>query len=465
MEQLNVGTKKTSMTNFYDELKSKLLVLSGILYPEVAEEANPDNKLFRDARQPILVLGKPGIGKTMGVISIIASINAYLEEIGKPQRLGFKKIQLGQTIVGDFSGIPVIKEDGTVIKKMSDDLPYEDKDGKYGVLFLDEITTADDAQIQPALGLADSSRQLQNYKLPSNWLVVAAGNGPDCANFKELKEATVNRFNIFDINYSWSDWAPYTRELSEYDNRPRIHQLVRAFLNFKPDYCSKPMTTEDDGEVGKQSPSPRSWEAVSNKLYSIEDANKQLSSLPANLRPNLEEIEPTNNRFCANIIGLIGTEAGESFIAYLAFKDSITKYDIKKIFEGKEKPMTSEEPQEVVTQVFEKVFDEARQECIDRNKEIDDLVAQGKMQEASTLQHTFLTHIANMTRWFINSDNLEFQSQFFAQIFSKVEQFVTISSDPEWQRIYCPEYAEYLVNHSDFFIDTYADLKSVYGGM
>ena len=99
----------------------------------------------------MLIVGLPGIGKTCGIISSIKEMNKRLPA---EKQLGFKKILLGQTVVGSLSGIPVSRPDGTVVRIQIPDLPNPERDGEYGVLFLDEITTADEMQIQPALGLA-----------------------------------------------------------------------------------------------------------------------------------------------------------------------------------------------------------------------------------------------------------------------------------------------------------------------
>ena len=136
-----------------------------------------------------MVLGDPGIGKTCGIVSIIDELNAQLPA---DKKLGFKKILLGQTVVGSLSGIPVINNQTSEVKRVqAPDLPIAERDGEYGVLFLDEITTADEAQVQPALGLCDDTRNIGTYQLPEHWVVVAAGNGPSCANFIELHDMTL----------------------------------------------------------------------------------------------------------------------------------------------------------------------------------------------------------------------------------------------------------------------------------
>ena len=53
-----------------------------------------------------------------------------------------------------MQGIPVALPNGKTVRVQMPDLPDPERDGEYGVLFLDEITTADEMQVQPALGLA-----------------------------------------------------------------------------------------------------------------------------------------------------------------------------------------------------------------------------------------------------------------------------------------------------------------------
>ena len=218
-EDLNI--EKSSLREFVDALKGRLGLLA--LSDEELQAYGLD---LESVRIPMLVLGTPGVGKTCSVISTVKQVN---KELPKDKQFAFKKIQLGKLVVGDLTGIPVVMPDGSVKRVQVPDLPPSDPNdpefSEYGVLFLDEITTVDEAQMQPALGLADSSRDMGEYKLPEHWLVVAAGNGPDCTNFMRLDDAMLLRFETFDISYNyktdWRDWA----------HQNGICEEIIAFLN------------------------------------------------------------------------------------------------------------------------------------------------------------------------------------------------------------------------------------------
>ena len=162
-QQEGLNLPHSTLTEFFDDVEGKLAMLTGLVPYE------DFGLTLEEIRRPLLAIGKPGIGKTCGIISSIKEMN---KKLPKEKHLGFKKILLGQTVVGSLSGIPVARPDGTVVRIQLPDLPDPQRDGEYGVLFLDEITTADEMQIQPALGLADDSRSLGEYTLPEHWIGV-----------------------------------------------------------------------------------------------------------------------------------------------------------------------------------------------------------------------------------------------------------------------------------------------------
>lgn len=312
------GIKASPITDFYTELDSRLLqmvrlndvaqlslamqeldsksinakkqasIAKGTSQEEAerqaAVEQNKANKVVADIRKavykPMLVVGDPGIGKTEGIRSHIEKVNDEMLACGNPIRIGFKTIALGQTIVGDMSGIPVpikVKDaDGTertvVTKVQTDELPDEKRDGKYGVLLLDEITTADVQQAQPAFSLLDANRGIGPYHLPDNWLVIGAGNGPKWANFISLPSAIVTRCQSFNVEADYSIWR-------EYATKAGIDAMVLSFLDVdhqtsanehQGDYFMAPPSEEwlDELKQGAEPayPSPRGWKLVSDAI-------------------------------------------------------------------------------------------------------------------------------------------------------------------------------------------------------
>lgn len=295
---------KSTLTEFFDDIEGRMAMLTGKV------DYEQWGLTLEDVRKPVLVIGQPGVGKTSGIISSIKEMNKTLP---KERQLGFKKILLGQTVVGSLSGIPVARPDGTVVRIQIPDLPDPLRDGEYGVLFLDEVTTADEMQIQPALGLCDDSRSLGEYTLPEHWLVVAAGNGPDCSNFVRLDNMTISRFETFDISYS------YQKDFRPYAHRTGMNEDIIAFLSFSPDTCVRVESTDSD-IAGKQFPCPRTWERLS----------KELTMRKARGKP----VDPDQ---IANFSGrIVGLKAGREFGAFMQFRKNLN-YDAKKILDGKER--------------------------------------------------------------------------------------------------------------------------------
>src|SRR5699024_1979239 len=188
------------------------------------------------------------------------------------------------------------------------------RDPEYGVLFLDELTTADEAQVQPALGLCDDSRNIGEYTLPPHWLVVSAGNGPDCTNFLRLDDMTISRFVVYDIAYDFTrDWRPYA-------NTKGIEDDIIAFLNFDPSMCVRVESTENDTS-GRLFPCPRTWERLSNEIKIRRAVGKPVP-------------QAQMGEFAGRIVGL---NAGRAFQSFTAYHEKVT-YDPKKIIEGTEEP-------------------------------------------------------------------------------------------------------------------------------
>ena len=98
-EREDLGIPKSGFTDFLDDLRSRLVFISGQLSCE------DFGLTLKDVRKPVLCIGLPGIGKTCGIISVINEINSKLPA---DKQFGFKKILLGQTVVGTLSGVPVV---------------------------------------------------------------------------------------------------------------------------------------------------------------------------------------------------------------------------------------------------------------------------------------------------------------------------------------------------------------------
>lgn len=397
-QQEGLNLPHSTLTEFFDDVEGKLAMLTGLVPYE------DFGLTLEEIRRPLLVIGKPGIGKTCGVLSSIREMN---KKLPKDRKLGFKKILLGQTVVGSLSGIPVSKPDGTVVRIQLPDLPNPQRDGEYGVLFLDEITTADEMQIQPALGLADDSRSLGEYTLPEHWIVIGAGNGPDCTNFVRLDDMTLTRFSAYDINYNYhKDFRPYAHATG-------INEDIIAFLNFKPDLCVRPESTDMDS-AGKMFPCPRTWERLS-----IELKMRKVQGKP---------VDPDQ---IANFAGrIIGIKAGREFWAFMQYRKTLA-YDIDKILAGTEKDpevgMPAETYHIIIQSLIKKITDKVK-----TYDSIDDVPL-----------HVY-EMCGHMLHWILKFQELECKVNAIAEIRDDCDLLVDLIFDDDFAENYCPEIDDFL---------------------
>ena len=397
-QQEGLNLPHSTLTEFFDDVEGKLAMLTGLVPYE------DFGLTLEEIRRPLLVIGQPGIGKTCGVLSSIREMN---KKLPKDRKLGFKKILLGQTVVGSLSGIPVSKPDGTVVRIQLPDLPNPQRDGEYGVLFLDEITTADEMQIQPALGLADDSRSLGEYTLPEHWIVIGAGNGPDCTNFVRLDDMTLTRFSAYDINYNYhKDFRPYAHATG-------INEDIIAFLNFKPDLCVRPESTDMDS-AGKMFPCPRTWERLS-----IELKMRKIQGKP---------VDPDQ---IANFAGrIIGIKAGREFGAFMQYRKTLA-YDIDKILAGTEKDpevgMPAETYHIIIQSLIKKITDKVK-----TYNSIDDVPL-----------HVY-EMCGHMLHWILKFQELERKVNAIAEIRDDCDLLVDLIFDDDFAENYCPEIDDFL---------------------
>lgn len=407
-EREDLGIPKSKFSDFLDELRSKLFFMSGALRCE------DFGLTLKDVRKPILCIGLPGIGKTCGVMSVINEINSTLPE---DKHFKFKKILLGQTTVGSLSGVPVVNTStGDIRRAQAPELPTLEKEGEYGVLFLDEITTADEAQIQPALGLADDSRNIGEYTLPEHWLVVGAGNGPDCTNFVRLDDMTLSRFSPFDIQFDYKrDWRPWAHEHN-------IEPMIIAYLNFKPTSCVSVESTEMDS-AGKMFPCPRTWERLSIEL-------KMRKAMGKPVKPS--ELGSFAGR-------IIGKRIGREFAAFASFSEDLS-FSPQAIIDGNER-----EPEPIKEEVFHILLES----CISIMKDVMKSTGDGNGNYPSATYQK----MANMVDWFLGfeSFSLDLVINAVAELRSNICDFNSIILDEDFLQ-FTDSFNKFVENHVDLIL-------------
>ncbi len=168
---------------------------------------------------PLLIMSHPGFGKT-------STLHLYCE---------YKDYNLYPLISSQYSAEDILGlqtlQDNKLVKLAPhwfDELIELSKNQKRTLLFLDEITCVDEWIQGPLLDLI-FSRKLGPYMLPSNVLVIAAGNySEDLNNTFHLTSSLINRFLILNLQNEDYDIESYLKDPFEY---LKTKEEIKNYLN------------------------------------------------------------------------------------------------------------------------------------------------------------------------------------------------------------------------------------------
>ncbi|MBO0687648.1 MAG: MoxR family ATPase, partial [Candidatus Dormibacteraeota bacterium] len=244
------------------------------------------------AREPVLLWGGPGTGKSSAVRDLAAAVDwpceVVIASIREPS---------------DFAGLPVVADGGVRFAppRWAQRLA---KAGR-GVLFLDEISTAPPA-VQAALLRVVLERVVGDLELPQEVAVVAAANPPEqAADGWDLSAPLANRFCHLDWSSDASTFAegltagwpqaPIPHLPGDWRTRQSSARgLVAAFVGVRPNLVLD--MPKEAGAAGQAWPSPRTWDMAA-RLWTACD---QCGASDAARR--------------ALVTGAVGTGAGIEFV-------------------------------------------------------------------------------------------------------------------------------------------------------
>jgi len=259
---------------------------------------------------PIFIWGGPGIGKSSIVKQVVDELGMDLERCFKDQRLQ-------QIDPVDLRGLPFPGDDGRLEFHPPSFLPEEGR----GVLFFDELNLAPQ-QVQAAAYELVLDRKLgDDYQLPDDWVVVAAGNrAGDRAFVNPMAAPLANRFIHWEVVPELEDWKKWAYEVG-------VRSEVIGFLNFKSE-----MLYKFDLERNEEAfPTPRTWEKVSKLMDDGLMGERELASA-------------------------VGVGSAAEFMAFLRIKEDLP--DVDKILEGEfEIPQQPDRLHATLSSIVDKVRD------------------------------------------------------------------------------------------------------------
>jgi len=279
--------------------------------------------------KPIFIYGAPGIGKT----EIVAQC---CDKLTIP--LLFLDVQFMNP--EDFKGIPSYHEIRPV--KISKDHGIEDPgegftrsnppsifprdngvSGRGGIIFMDELNRSNESVLNTMMQFIQQGRIGDEYKLPSKWALIAAGNREDDdpnGQIKTIGTALTSRFTV--LNYVPNYGAAAGHEIDEWkewaENEMFIMPELVSFLQAYPDKFH-----DNDDPVNNKGgafPTPRSWTEASKILMSKITINKKGSwrDVPTDYIKDVFAKE-------------VGTKAAGEFGGYLDVLKALTEDDLNNI--------------------------------------------------------------------------------------------------------------------------------------
>ena len=216
----------------------------------------------------VMLWGPPGVGKSQGIRQMAEKIEAAT---GKRTAITDVRLLLFNPI--DLRGIPTANADKTLAVWLRPQIFQMDSSRDVvNILFLDEISAAPQS-VQAAAYQITLDRRIGEHALPDNCIVLAAGNRTtDRSVAVKMPKALANRLLHLEIEDSFSSWRQWAV-------RAGIHPLVLGFLSFRRDCLMQASSGADDLAFA----TPRSWEMVSNLLYTVGETSETVYPLVAGL--------------------------------------------------------------------------------------------------------------------------------------------------------------------------------------
>lgn len=251
---------------------------------------------FRVYKRPLLGTGSPGCGKTSAVKEAARVLGMSIP--------GFEYIHLNPATrpAEELSGIPSLATaaDGSLYMRyaLPTWLSNLKPDGR-GIINIDDGTQGN-GEAQKFLAELFLERIARDYDIPEGYMFVLTGNSmSDKAG--AVRTMTHLRDRICGVNVKtdprkWVKWAI----------NHNIHEVVVAFIAFK----GEQLDCFDPNE--ETSPTPRSWEAVSNWLT---------------LTDTIPEVDGKNTYALALIEGEIGKGMAKAFWAFLGLYGRLPDLD------------------------------------------------------------------------------------------------------------------------------------------
>ena len=210
-------------------------------------------------QRPVLLIGPPGIGKTVIMEQIAGECGVGLVSYTMTHHTRQSAIGLPVLTERQFAGKEYTVTSYTMSEIIASVYGQIEKTGcTDGILFLDEINCVSET-LMPAMLQFLQYKTFGSHALPEGWVIVAAGNPPAYnRSVREFDTVTLDRVRYMKVEPDFPIWKHYAVERG-------LHPAVVSFLELRPErfYVMEP------GEKGFVT--GRAWEDLSEILLTMEE--------------------------------------------------------------------------------------------------------------------------------------------------------------------------------------------------
>lgn len=218
-------------------------------------------------QRPVFLMGPPGIGKTAIMEQAAEECGVGLVAYTITHHTRQSAVGLPQLVKRQFEGREYTMTEYTMSEIIGSVYEYQERTGlREGILFIDEINCVSET-LAPTMLQFLQYKTFGNHKVPEGWVIVAAGNPPECnRSVRELDMAAVDRVRTLEVEADFSVWKDYALSRD-------VHPTVLAYLELHPEHFYKVTLTHDKREFV----TARGWEDLSVLLLEYERQNLPVS--------------------------------------------------------------------------------------------------------------------------------------------------------------------------------------------
>ena len=275
---------KYNMTNYSDKMMMPEFTIDTTIDGNQTEI--PGIKRMFDIglalKDSMMLWGPMGVGKSEGIRQWNQEkVEEYNRRIAagedvKPWNPIICDVRLSMKEPVDMQGIPVPTKNGNetqTVWAIPSMWPRDNGEYSGGVILLDEMNQGQPAILNAAFQLIQD-RALGDYKVPENYMIIAASN-PQAYNstVSEFSLPLSNRFSHFNIKADFDSWLNYRLNHGGNTDVMAFLKTQGIGLLFDKDSVESKIGNLEDALYTDIVVTPRSWEVV-EKLLSLPDGNK-----------------------------------------------------------------------------------------------------------------------------------------------------------------------------------------------